>query len=368
MFADRWQRLDQALCSSALWALVLNPGPSLYYLTGLSFHLMERPVIGLFTPDQPPCLILPELEREKAASAGLGLQLETYGEDEDTRLEALQRALRSRAARCVRIGIEPLRLRVMELRLLQEAAPQAEFVPADEVIGALRLVKDVGEVDAVRQAVRVAEAALEATLPLVRLGMTERELASELTIQLLHAGSEPELPFPPIVASGPNSALPHAVPSDRTLQPGDLLLIDWGAAARGYVSDLTRMFCLAPVPAEWRRLHDIVEQANAAGREVARPGATCADVDRAARSVIEAAGHGEAFLHRTGHGIGLEAHEPPFIRGDNLQPLAPGMTFTIEPGIYLPDKGGLRIEDNVLITSLGSECLTTLPRSLREIG
>ncbi len=368
MIVDRWQRLDQALRSSALDALALNPGPSLYYLTGLSFHLMERPVIGLFTPEQPPCLVLPELEREKVASAGLGLQLETYGEADAARLEAAQRALRSRAVRCVRIGIEPLRLRVMELRLLQEVAPEADFVPADEVISALRLLKDENEIDAMRQAVRVAETALEATLPEIRSGMTERQVAAALTVHLLQAGSETELPFPPIVASGPNSALPHAVPTDRKLGPGDLLLIDWGATVHGYVSDLTRTFCLAPVSAEWRRLHEIVEHANAAGREAARPGATCGDVDRAARRVIEAAGYANAFLHRTGHGIGLEAHEPPFIRSDNSQPLAPGMTFTIEPGIYFPGRGGIRIEDNMLITSLASECLTTLPRTLREIG
>lgn len=367
MVADRWQRLGQALRSAGLDALALNPGPSLYYLTGLSFHLMERPVVGLFTPEQIPCLVLPELEREKAASVGLDLHLETYGEEEPARLHALQRALASRAIRDARVGVEPLRLRVMELRLLQQAAPGAEFIPADDVINGLRLTKDTSEIDAIRQAARVAEAALEATLPHVRSGMTERELASELTIQLLRAGSEPDLPFPPIVASGPNAALPHAVPSDRRLEPGDLILLDWGATVHGYISDLTRTFCLGPAPAEWHRLQEIVERANAAGRAAARPGATCGSVDRAARAVIEAAGYGEAFIHRTGHGIGLEAHEPPYIRADNPMPLRPGMTFTVEPGIYFPGKGGIRIEDNVLITSEGSECLTSLPRALQEI-
>ncbi len=368
MIAHRWQRLDQALRSSGLNALALNPGPTLYYLTGLSFHLMERPVIGLFTPAQSPCLVLPELERDKAQAGGLGLRLAAYGEDEPARAQALQRALHSLSLTHARIGIEPLRMRVMELRLLQQAAPEAEFIPADDVIGALRLIKDASEMDAMRQAVRVAEAALEATLPEIRPGMTERQVAASLTIHLLQAGSETELPFSPIVASGPNSALPHAVPTDRRLEPGDLLLIDWGATVRGYVSDLTRTFCLAPICAEWRRLHEIVEQANGAGREAARPGAVCGDVDRAARVVIESAGHGDAFLHRTGHGIGLEAHEPPFVRADSAERLASGMTFTIEPGIYFPGKGGIRIEDNILITPLGSECLTTLPRTLREIG
>ncbi len=367
MITDRWQRLGQSLRSAGLDALALNPGPSLYYLTGLAFHLMERPVIGLFTPTQPPCLILPELEREKAASAGLGLRLETYSEEEAGRLDALRRALRSLSIEQARVGIEPLRLRVMELHLLQEAAPRAEFVPADAAVGTLRLTKDGSEIEAIRQAVRVAEAALEALLPQIRPGMTERQIASELTVQLLRAGSETELPFPPIVASGLNSALPHAVPSDRRLEPGDLIVIDWGAAVRGYISDLTRTFCLGPAPDEWRRLHEVVAQANAAGRAAARPGATCGDIDGAARTVIQAAGLGEAFIHRTGHGIGLEAHEPPYLHADNPAPLAPGMTFTVEPGIYLPGRGGIRIEDDVLVTPQGSECLSSLPRTLREI-
>ncbi|MEW6568609.1 MAG: Xaa-Pro peptidase family protein [Chloroflexota bacterium] len=368
MIAERWRRLSQALQSHGLQALALTPGPSLYYLTGLSFHLMERPVIGLFPPSGRACLVLPELEREKAEASGLDLRLESYGEEEPARAEALSRALSALSLSDGRIGIEPLRMRVMELRLLERVAPSAQFVPAEAVIASLRLAKEAAEVEAMRQAVRAAESALEAALPLVRAGMSERELASELTLQMLRAGSEPELPFPPIVASGPNSALPHAVASDRRLQPGDLVLLDWGASVRGYISDLTRTFSLGPPSDEWLRLHSVVAQANAAGREAVRPGATCADVDRAARAVIASAGYGEAFLHRTGHGIGLEAHEPPYIRGDNPEPLARGMTFTIEPGIYFPGRGGIRIEDNVLVTPEGSDCLTTLPRQLRQIA
>jgi Xaa-Pro dipeptidase len=197
--------------------------------------------------------------------------------------------------------------------------------------------------------------------------MTERDLAGELVVQLLRQGSDSEFPFAPIVSSGPNSADPHASPGERPLQAGDMLVIDWGAAVGGYISDLTRTFAVADAPAELA-IHRIVQESNAAGRAAAKPGSTCGDVDRAARSVIEAAGYGQYFFHRTGHGIGLEAHEDPYIRGDNEQVLESGMAFTVEPGVYLPGKNGVRIEDNVVITAEGADVLSDMPRELQTIG
>ncbi|HEX9680384.1 MAG TPA: M24 family metallopeptidase, partial [Anaerolineales bacterium] len=214
----------------------------------------------------------------------------------------------------------------------------------------------------------MAQVALEAALARIRVGMTEREFATELTLELYRAGSDPELPFAPIVASGPNSAMPHAVPTDRRLQSGDLLIVDWGASVRGYFSDLTRTFALGDVDPELERIHRLVVQANSAGRDAVRPSATCASVDAAARQVIESAGYGAAFPHRTGHGLGLEAHEPPFIRGDNPVVLEPGMTFTVEPGVYLSGRGGVRIEDNIVVTEAGADTLSDFPRELRRIG
>ncbi len=368
MTSDRLARLARAMRDHGLQAIALNPGPSLFFFTGLSFHLMERPVVGLFTPELPPHLVLPELEAAKAEALDPRPVLFTYGEDEGSRAQAFAAAAASLGLGGRRVGVEALRLRVLELRLLEAAAPGAAFAAAEPALAPLRAVKDADEVDAMRRAVAAAETALEATLPRIRAGMTERELASELTLQLLRAGSDTELPFPPIVASGPQSALPHAIPGDRRLQPGDMLIVDWGAAVGGYISDLTRTFAVARVDGELSRIHAVVAEANAAGRDAARPGAACADVDRAARAVIEAAGYGGQFIHRTGHGIGLEAHEPPYISADNQDRLAPGMTFTVEPGIYLPGRGGARVEDNLLITPAGAETLTSLPRELRVVG
>jgi Xaa-Pro dipeptidase len=198
--------------------------------------------------------------------------------------------------------------------------------------------------------------------------MTEKEVASELVMQLFKHGSEPEMPFFPIVSGGPNAANPHASPSDRKLQTGDLLVIDWGAAHAGYISDLTRTFAVGEVDAEYENIHKIVQAANAAGRAAGKPGVPCAAVDKATRDVIEQAGYGVYFTHRTGHGIGMEGHEEPYMRGDNMQLLEPGMAYTVEPGIYLPGRNGVRIEDNVVVTETGTECLSDMPRQIRVVG
>jgi Xaa-Pro dipeptidase len=326
---------------------------------------MERPVIALFSGDSDPKMVVPELEQLKAESSSINFQLYTYGEAEGAALEALTKCV---AGMSGQIGVEPLRMRLFEFDLLSSAVPKAAFVFADDIVSSLRIKKDKAEIAAMQRAVEIAEAALEETLPLIRVNMTERELASELTAQLLRAGSEPELPFSPIVASGPNSALGHATPSERALNPGDNLVLDWGATHQGYISDITRTFFVAEVPDEFSKIHEIVQQANAAGRAAVRPGASCGSIDLATRSVIEAAGYGEQFIHRTGHGLGLEGHEPPFIREGEDTLLEVGMTFTVEPGIYLPAKGGVRVEDNVAVTDEGGLCLTTLPREARVVG
>ena len=362
----RLERLGALLRGAGLDALALNPGPTLAYLTGLHFHLMERPVVGLFTAQGEAALVLPELEREKLS--GTNFRAFAYGEDPATWGEAFRRALEALRLTAARIGVEPTRLRVLELRFLEEAAPQATFPSAAEVVAELRQRKDAEEVALMRQAVRVAEEAFRATLAAFRVGMTERELAAELVVQLLRHGSAPELPFQPIVASGPNAANPHATPTDRPIQPGDLVIVDWGANVEGYFSDLTRTLAVGDLDLELERIAAIVAQANQAGREAVRPGLPVGEVDAAARRVITEAGYGEFFIHRTGHGLGLEVHEPPFIYAENHRPLEPGMTFTVEPGIYLPGRGGVRIEDNVVVTPDGGETLSTLPRELWRVG
>jgi len=368
VYLERIRRLTAALPAHELEAVILLPGPNLRYYTGLSFHLMGRPTLAVLTPDRPPLLIVPELERSKAEANSIGAGVHTYGEDPAARLASFRNAAQTIGLSRRLAGVEPLRMRWLEERLLEEAAPGIRMASAEAALEPLRAEKSAGELEAITRAIAVAQTALMETIPQIHPGVSEIDLASELMLQLLRAGSEGELPFPPIVASGPNSALPHAVPTARRLQPGDLVILDWGATVEGYISDLTRTFAIGPVEPEMQRIHTLVAEANAAGRAAAGPGVACRAVDAAARGGIEAAGYGPAFLHRTGHGIGLEAHEAPYLRADNDALLRPGMTFTVEPGIYLPGRGGARVEDNVVVTEDGAETLSSLPRELRLLA
>ncbi|MCL4260736.1 MAG: Xaa-Pro peptidase family protein [Anaerolineales bacterium] len=368
MTQTRLDKLNASLSTGGLDSVILNPGPTLKYLTGLNFHLMERPIVLFFAKDQTPALVLPELELQKVANLPYKLQVFSYPENPAEWDAAFRKAAQALDLDGKRVGVESRQLRLLEFRHVKNAAPEADFPDAGDALSQLRLRKDRTEVEAMRRAVQIAQSALEATIPLIKIGMTEKELSAELMMQLFKHGSDPEMPFSPIVSSGPNSANPHASPSDRKLQAGDLLVVDWGAAHDGYISDLTRTFAVGEVDAEYEKIHKITQEANAAGRAASKPGVPCANVDKAARDVIEKAGYGKYFTHRTGHGIGMEGHEDPYMRGDNMQLLELGMAFTVEPGIYLAGKNGVRIEDNVVITETGADVLSDMPREMRVVG
>jgi Xaa-Pro dipeptidase len=266
-----------------------------------------------------------------------------------------------------RLGIEAYKMRVLELRLLEKAAYALTCEAADAIIAQLRLIKDADEIAAMRRAVEITERALDDVLDAVRVGMTERQIDNLLTQALQQRGAE-GLAFEPLIQSGPNSALPHATAGERAVQAGDVLLLDFGVTFGGYLSDITRTFVVGQALDEIKKIYELVKQANTAGRAAAKPGVSGQDVDRAARKVIEDAGYGQYFTHRTGHGLGLEGHEPPYMVEGNVVPLAVGNTFTIEPGIYVPGLGGVRIEDDLVVTENGAESLTTYDRELRIIG
>jgi Xaa-Pro dipeptidase len=352
-------KLGSLVGARGLDCLALVPGANLYHLTGLNFHLGDRPTVAFFRPDRPPALVLPALELPKVAGMEM-LELFPWTDE-----EGYDRAFQRAAAACelggARIGVEAFVMRYIETSLLRTYALNCELVPADQVVGELRMRKEPDEIARMRRAAELAQRALTAILDGLHPGMTERDIAGRLKLQILAAGAD-TLSFQPIVSAGPNAANPHAAPSDRPLQPGDFLLFDWGLYAGGYASDITRTFPIGEMEPEMRRVYEAVRQANAAGRAAVRPGATCSEVDAAAREVIEEAGYGRFFTHRTGHGLGLEIHEPPYIVAGNEQVLEVGMTFTIEPGIYLPGRNGVRIEDDVVVTRDGCESLTTMSR------
>lgn len=364
---ERLQRLEEEMARQGFAAMAINAGPTMAYLTGLNFHLMERPVVVVVVPGKAPTIILPELELPKLEALSRAWRVYSYGEEPQGWQEVFGSAVADLSLSGAKVGVEPRQLRLLEYNFLRGACDGARYLDGSAVIAALRGRKDQEEIASMRRAVRIAEDALSATLDRVRIGTTERDIASELFVQLLAHGSDLGLPFSPIVAAGPNGANPHAKPSTRPLAAGDLLIVDWGAACNGYVSDLTRTFAVGEIDTESRKIFDTVLAANCAGRAAGRPGARCAEVDAATRRVIEAAGYGSRFTHRTGHGIGRECHEDPYIRGDNHQVLEAGMAYTIEPGIYLPGKNGVRIEDDVVVTAEGAESLSAMSRELRCI-
>jgi len=363
----RQQILQAAIKKAGLKAMAFNPGPDLSYLSGLDFHLMERPVILVIPGEGTPALILPELENAKVADLPYPVQPYFYNEDPATWSAVFHTALEESRTLAGKIGVIPRRLRMLELDYLRAAAPGLELVSGQELISGMRAIKDAAEAEKMEEAARIAECALAAILSSIKPGITEQDLASRLVGRLLQRGSDPELPFFPIVSFGENSANPHASPSARILKDGDLVLIDWGAAYQGYYSDITRVFAVGDLHPELEKIAQFVKSANATAREAVKPGIPASEVDRAARQVIEDAGYGEFFFHRTGHGLGREAHEEPYISQYDQTVLEPGMTFTIEPGIYLPNRGGVRIEDDILVTEDGCRSLTNQPRDLSQL-
>lgn len=368
MVNQRVSRLYEILDEAHFDAIAINPGPTLTYLTGLQFHLMERPTVLILCPGREPVLILPELESGKLSQSRLEVKAFPFGDNPAEWPDVFAHALNSLDLKKGKIALEPIRMRFLELEFLRNAAPGAVFVSGAEPLSRLRMQKDADEIKLMRKAIEIAQDSLRATLDHFKIGMTEREIAAELTIQMLRFGSDPEMPFAPIVASGPNSANPHALPSDRKVQSGDLLLFDWGAYYQGYCSDLTRTFAVGEIDPELKKIYETVKEANQAGRNAGKPALAAGVVDRAARKVIDTAGYGEFFFHRTGHGLGMEGHEEPYMFGENNLVLQPGMTFTVEPGIYLEGKGGVRIEDNVVITADGAETLSDYPRDFCVIS
>ena len=364
VFEKRINKLRTLIAESDLDLVAITTGPSQVYFSGLHFHVSERPAVLLVSAEKQPVFIFPAFEDEKVTQAQLDLVPFPYQETRADWVRTFKAAENHFSSGPLRIGVEPTAMRYLEMDLLGYQDESITFVSAAEIITTLRSTKDEDEIALIRQAIHIAQTALEKTLPSIKVGVTEKEIASELVIQLLREGSEPELPFFPIVASGPNSANPHVVPGDRELRRGDMLIIDWGARYQGYISDITRTFAIGDISAQMHEVYQAVKQANQAARDLKKAKFSGQMIDETARSIISKAGYGGAFLHRTGHGFGLEAHEPPYISADNDTAITPGATFTIEPGIYLHGIGGVRIEDDVCAREEKLETLTTLDREL----
>jgi Xaa-Pro dipeptidase len=365
MYNARLEALQRLQAANGVECVALMPGANLRYFTGLATHLSERPMVAFVPVDGPLTVLLPELEAPAAKSClPEAARLFTY-RDEEGHEHVFHQVTEELDLDGKPIGVEYLAMRLLEMRRIEQAAPRSQLLAVEPWLPGLRMSKDETELNCMRRAVEIAERAMQRLLDdgAIRPGRTELDVAADLQVAMLREGGQ-GLAFSPLVVAGPNSAAPHAGPSTRSLAEGDLLIVDWGTIYNGYRSDITRTFVLGTPTPEMERIHDAVLAANRSGRLAVRPELPAQEVDRAARRAITLAGYGEYFIHRTGHGLGLETHEPPYMVEGSLDLLKAGMTFTVEPGIYVPGLGGVRIEDDVVVTEEGGETLTTLPRDL----
>lgn len=354
----RLAALRDALARADLDGMLVSSLPNIRYLTGFSG---SNALVFVSAKD---CLLFTDFRYATQVGDEVG-HAATVRIEPSNLWTGLWNALSSSVG-VERIGFESAHMMHRDFQRLLEQGSRWQWRPVVDVIETLRVQKDAGELAAIRRAVGIAESALNATLPQIVAGLTETQVAGLLERELRNAGSE-AFPFPSIVASGPRSALPHARAGDRQLTRGDFVLLDFGAVADGYCSDITRTFVLGAASAEQKRVYDIVLQANARASGALRVGLRGMAADAVAREYIDALGFGEAFGHSLGHGIGLEVHEAPRLAKTTEAPLVAGAVVTIEPGIYVPGWGGVRIEDDVLVTDAGPEILTAFPRDLLEL-
>ncbi|MEX0657960.1 MAG: Xaa-Pro peptidase family protein [Egibacteraceae bacterium] len=354
------QRAEATMRSMGVDALLLGPGADLRYLTAYHALPLERLTLLVARADGVHTLVVPALERPRAEDAGLpdAVTVVDFSETDDPFAVA--------AAALDGIGTGPRlgagdRLWSTFLLGLQAAVPAATWIRASSVTRELRMRKAPAEVDALRRAGQAIDRVHTDVAALLRPGRTEREVGRDIGERILAEGHQ-AVNFV-IVASGPNGASPHHETGPRRLADGDAVVVDIGGTLDGYCSDCTRNYVVGSAPDGYADAHQALEAAQRAAVEAVRPGQTAAEIDAAAREPLEAAGYGPAFVHRTGHGIGLEEHEDPYIVAGNDLELESGMAFSVEPGVYLPGRFGMRIEDIVVVTPDGCENLNRLERA-----
>jgi Xaa-Pro aminopeptidase len=359
--ADRMRRAAAEAAAQGFDAVVVAPSPDLAYLAAYDPMPLERPTLLILRPDRPPVVLVPELERPLAAASPGGAHAELVGwaDGVDPYAEAARLLPASG-----RVAVAD-RIWGSHLLELQAVLPGVRFASASSVLGRLRAIKDDDELDALRRAAEAADAAFVEVCGLPFAGRREDEVAADLARLLVEHGHD-RADFT-IVASGPNGASPHHEPGARTIERGDAVVLDFGGSRDGYCSDTTRTVVVGEPPDGFEPVYALVRAAQAAAVETVRPGVAIEEVDRAARRMIAAGGYGERFVHRTGHGIGLEVHEPPYAVEGDATFLEPGMTFSVEPGIYLEGRFGVRIEDIVAVTADGVERLNTTTRDLQVV-
>lgn len=356
---SKWTILEQKMREAGIQTLIITDPKHIYYLTGFHSNPHERFLGAIFSIGKPPFLLVPELDEENARAAADITEVVTHS-DTDNPYEILKRNLKSSVGT---IGFEKDHMSVARFEQLQESLSFARYLDAGPWLRQLRNRKSPEEIAKIRRAVNLIEQVLLDTLPHVHTGVTEYELVAEIEYLIRKVGAEGPA-FDSMVLSGKKTALPHGVPGNEAIASGDLLMFDIGLYAGGYASDITRTYAVGHLDEELQRIYNTVHAANEAAIQAIKPGVSYAAIDKAARDVITDAGYGSCFIHRLGHGLGIDVHEFPFVHGENELLLEEGNVFTVEPGIYVPGLGGVRIEDDVAVTATGVDVLTALPKEL----
>ncbi|GGN21250.1 Xaa-Pro aminopeptidase [Actinoplanes campanulatus] len=362
-FTARMERAVAQATDAGLTGLLVTPGPDLVYLTGYRpTAITERITMLVLDRDHEPCLIVPTLERADAEAApGVGAVTISDWRDGADPYAAAARLLAADGRYAISDSAWAL-----HLLALQRELPASWFTSMTGTLPMLRAVKDADEIERLAGAGAAADAAYEEIVAARFAGRTEHAVGTELA-GLLREHGHSQVDFT-VVGSGPNGADPHHEMGDRVIVEGDMVVLDFGGLKDGYGSDTTRTVHVGEPTDVEREIHDVVRHAQQTAFEAVRPGATCEDIDRVARTVIEDAGYGPQFIHRTGHGIGLTTHEPPYLIEGETRPLVPGMCFSIEPGIYLPGRFGVRIEDIVTVTGNGGRRFNNTSREMRIVA
>ncbi len=350
--AVRRAALRTAFAENGLDAVLITRLVNVRYLTG-------------FTGSNGALLLTPDTEVLTTDGRYITQSEQQAPDVERLITAAVTTDLVDRAAKAgrVKLGFEAHDVTVEAHGRLTAVTDQAELLPLGWVVEGLRAVKDEDEIALLRRACKAADDAIAELWQTTLAGRTEKEIGADLEARMRACGADGPS-FETIVASGPNSAIPHHRPTDRVVEPGDFVKFDFGALVEGYHSDMTRTIVIGE-PADWQReLHALVAASQQAGIDALRAGATSAELDKAARDVIDDAGHAEHYTHSLGHGVGLEIHEAPSLRKDGTDVLRDGMPVTVEPGVYLPGRGGVRIEDSLVVRPSGPESLTTAPKDL----
>ncbi|TVX99133.1 M24 family metallopeptidase [Cohnella terricola] len=360
---SRIDKLQSYMENHQLDAMLITSPKHVYYLTGFASDPHERLLALVLPRGEEAQLLVPALDYEAAKAASSVTGIQTHG-DTDNAYEILGRLLPTSANR---IGVEKDDLSVSRFEAIAAAFNAENFADIGRPLREMRAIKTPEEAERMRQAVRIVEDVLRAGVAQVKPGVTEIELVAELEYRMKKLGAQGPS-FDTLVLTGPKTAMPHGHPDHRKVAEGELILFDLGVFADGYASDITRTFAVGDISEDLKRIYQSVLDGNLKAIEAIRPGIAFGSLDRAARDTIAAAGYGPYFNHRLGHGLGMDIHEYPSIHGNNEDIVLAGMTFTVEPGIYVPGIGGVRIEDDVLVTADGVEVLTTYPKELTIIG